>query len=49
MNNKGFTMIELLAAMVLLSILMLVAVPTVLNLMDQTISNKDINDAKKYI
>ena len=40
MNNKGFTMIELLAAMVLLSILMLVAVPTVLNLMDQTLRDQ---------
>ena len=34
MNNKGFTMIELLASMVLLSILMLTAVPTVLGVMD---------------
>lgn len=49
MNNKGFTMIELLAAMVLLSILMLVAVPTVLNLMDQTRRKTVINDAKKFV
>ena len=49
MNNKGFTMIELLAAMVLLSILMLVAVPTVLNMMDQTRRKTVINDAKKFV
>ena len=49
MKNKGFTMIELLAAMVLLSILMLVAVPTVLNLMDQTRRKTVINDAKKFV
>lgn len=49
MNDKGFTMIELLAAMVLLSILMLVAVPTVLNMMDQTRRKTIINDAKKLV
>ena len=49
MNNKGFTMIELLASMVLLSILMLVAVPTVLNMMDQTRRKTVINDAGKFV
>lgn len=49
MNNKGFTMIELLASMVLLSILMLTAVPTVLRVMDNSRKTTIINDAKKFV
>ena len=49
MNNKGFTMIELLASMVLLSVLMLTAVPTVLKVMDDSRKNTIINDSKKFI
>ncbi len=49
MNNKGFTMIELLASMVLLSILMLVAVPTVLKTMDSSRKTTIINDSKKLV
>ena len=47
MNNKGFTMIELLASMVLLGILMIVAVPTVLKVMDDSRKTTIINDSKK--
>ena len=49
MNNKGFTMIELLASMVLLSILMLTAVPTVLRVMDDSRKTTITNDAKKFV
>ena len=49
MNNKGFTMIELLASMVLLSILMLTAVPTVLRVMDESRKTTITNDAKKFV
>ena len=49
MNNKGFTMIELLASMVLLSILMLTAVPTVLGVMDDSRKNTVVNDARKFV
>jgi len=49
MNNKGFTMIELLASMVLLSILMLTAVPTVLGVMDDSRKTTILNDSKKFV
>ena len=49
MNNKGFTMIELLASMVLLSILMIVAVPTVLRVMDDSRRTTIVNDSKKFV
>ena len=49
MNNKGFTMIELLASMVLLGILMIVAVPTVLKVMDDSRKTTIINDSKKFV
>lgn len=49
MNNKGFTMIELLASMVLLSVLMLTAVPTVLRVMDESRKTTVTNDAKKFV
>ena len=49
MNNKGFTMIELLASMVLLSVLMLTAVPTVLKTMDNSRKTTIVSDAKKLV
>ena len=49
MNNKGFTMIELLATMILLSILMLTAVPTVLRTMENNRKKTVLTDAKKFV
>ena len=49
MKNKGFTMVELLASMVLLGILMIVAVPTVLRVMDDSRRTTIVNDSKKFV
>jgi len=48
-NNKGFTLVELLAALVILSIIMLVAVPSTLNVFDKSKKQQYIADAKKMI
>ena len=48
-NNKGFTMIELLAAIVILSILIGISIPIVAALLDNSRSKMYINDAKKLI
>ena len=48
-NNKGFTMIELLAAIVILSILVGISIPIVASLLDNSRSKMYINDAKKLI
>lgn len=47
MNKKGFTLTELLAVLLILSILMIVSVPTVLNLVSENKSDTFINDIKK--
>ena len=44
-NNKGFTMIELLSAIVVLGILMGTAVPTVINIMNDQKNDTYIEDA----
>ena len=49
MKIKGFTMVELLASMVLLGILMIVAVPTVLRVMDDSRRTTIVNDSKKFV
>lgn len=49
MKNKGFTMIELLATLVILSIIMLIAVPRVTTILSQNKKQTFINDAKKFI
>jgi len=47
MNNKGFTMIELLAAIVILGILMGFAIPTILNVMENNRIDTYLEDGKK--
>lgn len=49
MKNKGFTMVELLATLVILSIIMLIAVPRVTTILSQNKKQTFINDAKKFI
>lgn len=44
-NNSGFTMVELLAAMVVLGISMMVAIPSVINLFNDQRSDTYIKDA----
>ncbi len=49
MENKGFTMIELLATIVILGIIMMIAVPSVTNVLTKNKKQTFINDAKKFI
>ena len=48
-NNKGFTMVELLAAVVILGILLVFAVPRIFGLLTNNKNRIYINDAKKLI
>lgn len=47
MNNKGFTLIELLASLVILGLLMGVAIPTVVNMINNNKIDTYLEDAKK--
>ena len=47
MNSKGFTLVELLAAIVILSIIMVVAVPNVIGMVNNSKKNTYVEDAKK--
>ena len=49
MNKKGFTLVELLASLAILSIIMLVAVPSTINVLDRSKRQKYISDAKKMV
>ena len=49
MNKNGFTMIELLGTMVLLSIILLIAIPSVTKIVDSSKKRALVNDAKKFI
>lgn len=48
-NNKGFTLVELLATIVILGIIMLVAVPNVTGIIYKNRSNTYVEDAKKLV
>lgn len=48
-NNAGFTMIELLAAVVVLGILMIIAVPTVTNVLHDSKNKTYIDDSIRLI
>jgi len=49
MNKKGFTLVELLASLVILSIIMLIAVPSTLSVLDKNKKDSYISDSKKMI
>ena len=49
MSRKGFTLIELLVTIFILSLIMLVAVPNVMNIVDKNKKETYVNDAKKMI
>ena len=49
MNNKGFTLIELLATISILALIMAVAVPNVMNIIDKNKKATYVEDAKKMI
>ena len=46
-KNKGFTMVELLAAITILGIIMMIAVPNVLSIIDKNKKRTYVEDAKK--
>ena len=49
MNNKGFTLVELLAALAILAILMGVALPNILAIVEKSRNKMYITDAKKFV
>lgn len=49
MNRKGFTLIELLGVIVILSIIMVIAIPNITSILDKTKRENYIADAKKMI
>ena len=48
-NNKGFTLIELIAAITILSIIMLVAIPNIISMSIKNQNRTYINDANKLV
>lgn len=48
-NSKGFTLIELLVTMVILGIIMVVAVPNVMGILNNSRANTYVEDAKKFL
>ena len=48
-NKNGFTLVELLAVVVILSILMVIAVPNIISTLDRNKKETYIGDAKKLI
>lgn len=49
MKNKGFTMVELLATIVILGVIMLIAVPSVTSVLTKNKKQTFIDDAKIFI
>ena len=49
MNKAGFTLVELLAAMVILAILMGVAIPNVVGVINRQKNNAYVEDAKRFV
>lgn len=49
LNNKGFTLVELLAAMVILAAIMAIAVPNVLGILNNSRADAYVEDAQKLL
>lgn len=49
MNKKGFTLIELIAVVVIMAIIALLATPNIVNMMDEGKRNDYVADAKEII
>lgn len=47
-NKRGFTLVELLATMVILGLIMVVAVPNVIGILTRNRSNTYVEDGKKF-
>ena len=48
-NNKGFTLVELLAVLSVLAVLMLLAVPNVIGVVQRDKNKTYVEDAKKLV
>ena len=49
MNKKGFTLVELIAVVVIIGIISLLAAPNIVNLMDSSKKSEFVSDAKEFI
>jgi len=49
MNKKGFTLIELIATITILSIIMMIAIPNVISITNKNKNQTYINDARKMV
>ena len=49
LNKKGFTLVELLAAMVILAVIMVIAVPNIMGILTNSRANTYVEDAKKLL
>lgn len=49
MNNKGFTLVEILTVLVILSIISLVAVPNVVNMVEKNKKKQMVLDSKEIL
>ncbi len=49
LNNKGFTLVELLAAMVILAAIMAIAVPNIIGILNNSKADTYVEDAKKML
>lgn len=48
-NQKAFTLVELLATLVILSVIMLVAVPSTMSMLDKNKKESFLSDAKRFV
>ena len=49
MNKKGFTLVELLGVVIILSIIMLIAIPNVMSILDRSKKDAYLADARKMV
>lgn len=49
MNKKGFTLIELLGVIIILSLIMIIAIPNITSVLEKSKKENYITDAKKFI